>query len=214
MYFVSGPRLSTKCSSDFVPAMVIICRYPCGAGNSATCPGNQPVRTGRRQRIDAGLCQLAKIANLGARNNTAALANYRIRRGRYAILGYQTLSALRICVVFLDIRRMTDPLGRDCTPRRASARAGCGHERLQTPEAGRKGMARAGKSEMASIKTHLLHGSCPTSSSGPLMPARDRAAAADRRSAAGSRRTASSARRPRPSGRRHIGRESPLSRRS
>ena len=58
-----------------------------------------------------------------------------------------------------DIRRITDPLGRDCTPSWASARAGCGHGPLQTPEAGCKGMARAGKSEMASIKTHLLHGS-------------------------------------------------------
>jgi hypothetical protein len=51
-----------------------------------------------------------------------------------------------------DIRAMTDPLGRDCTPRKTSARASCGHQRLQTPDAGCKSMARAGNSEMSSAK--------------------------------------------------------------
>ncbi len=69
--------------------------------------------------------------------------------------------------VLPDIRRMTDPPGRDCTPSWTSATAARGHERLQTPETGNMGMARAGKSEKISIKAHLPPGSCSTSFSRP-----------------------------------------------
>ena len=49
---------------------------------------------------------------------------------------------------------------------RALARVGRGHERLRTPDAGKTGMARAEKLEMAVIKAHLPHGSRSNSSSG------------------------------------------------
>ena len=62
---------------------------------------------------------------------------------------------------------MTDPPGRDCTPSCTSATAARGHERLQTPEAGNTGMARAGNSEKISIKAHLPPGPCSTSFSRP-----------------------------------------------
>lgn len=51
-----------------------------------------------------------------------------------------------------DIHRMAGVLGRDCTPTRASARAGRDHERLGRQRRVTRGMVRAGKSELAFIK--------------------------------------------------------------